>query len=105
PYTFLMLADSWRALDERYLRSAVCLGASRGRVFAAITLPMLLRPILIAGATGFSVSIALYLPTLFAGAGRFDSLTIEAVAATAGSPAFTASCRRLFRSRHSLRRC
>jgi putative thiamine transport system permease protein len=47
-------------------------------------LPMLLRPILIAAAVGFSVSIALYLPTLFAGAGRFDSLTIEAVAANAG---------------------
>jgi putative thiamine transport system permease protein len=45
---------------------------------------MLLRPSLIAAAVGFAVSIALYLPTLFAGAGRFDSLTIEAVAASAG---------------------
>ncbi len=84
PYTFLMLADPWRALDERYRRSALCLGASPLRVFAAVTLPMLLRPVLIAAATGFSSSIALYLPTLFAGSGRFDSLTIEAVAASAG---------------------
>jgi putative thiamine transport system permease protein len=84
PYVFLMLADPWRALDERYIRTGLCLGAGRARLFFAVMLPMLLRPILIAAAVGFSVSIALYLPTLFAGAGRFDSLTIEAVAASAG---------------------
>jgi len=84
PYVFLMLADPWRALDERYIRTGLCLGAGRGRLFFAVMLPMLLRPILIAAAVGFSVSIALYLPTLFAGSGRFDSLAIEAVAASAG---------------------
>jgi putative thiamine transport system permease protein len=84
PYVFLMLADPWRALDERYIRTGLCLGAGRGRLFIAVMLPMLLRPILVASAVGFSVSIALYLPTLFAGSGRFDSLTMEAVAASAG---------------------
>ena len=84
PYVFLMLADPWRALDERYIRTGLCLGASRGRLFLTVMLPILLRPILFAAAVGFSVSIALYLPTLFAGAGRFDSLTVEAVAASAG---------------------
>ncbi len=83
PYVFLMLADPWRALDERYIRTGLCLGAGRGRLFLTVMLPILLRPILIAAAVGFSVSIALYLPTLFAGAGRFDSLTLEAVAANA----------------------
>ncbi len=84
PYVFLMLADSYRALDERYTRTGLCLGAGHGRLFYFVVVPMLLRPILIAAAVGFAVSIALYLPTLFAGAGRFDSLTIEAVAASAG---------------------
>ena len=84
PYVFLMLADPYRALDERYIRTGLCLGAGRGRLFLRVMLPMLLRPILIAAAVGFAVSIALYLPTLFAGSGRFDSLTIEAVAASAG---------------------
>ena len=84
PYVFLMLADPYRALDERYIRSALCLGAARGRVFRTVMLPMLLRPILVAAAVGFAVSVALYLPTLFAGAGRFDSLTIEAVASASG---------------------
>ena len=46
---------------------------------------MLLRPILLAAAVGFSVSIALYLPTLFAGAGKFATLATEAVAANAGA--------------------
>ena len=34
-------------------------------------------------AIGFAVSIAQYLPTLFAGGGRFDTVTTEAVALSA----------------------
>ena len=44
---------------------------------------MLLRPILVAAAVGFAVSVGLYLPTLFAGAGRFDTLTTDAVSLAA----------------------
>ena len=29
PYVFLMLADPYRALDERYRRTGLCLGAGR----------------------------------------------------------------------------
>ncbi len=85
PCVFLMLADPYRAMDERFRRTGLCLGASPGRVFATITLPMLLRPILLAFAVGFAVSAALYLPTVFAGAGRFATLATEAVAANAGA--------------------
>lgn len=84
PYVFLSLADPWRALDERYARAALCLGARPSRVFWRIKLPMLLRPVLIAGAVGVAVSVAQYLPTLFAGAGRFATLTTEAVTLAAG---------------------
>lgn len=35
-------------------------------------------------AIGFSVSIAQYLPTLFAGGGRYSTVTTEAVALSAG---------------------
>ena len=45
---------------------------------------MLLRPVLIAGAVGVAVSVAQYLPTLFAGAGRFATLTTEAVTLASG---------------------
>ncbi|HEV7369973.1 ABC transporter permease [Arenibaculum sp.] len=84
PYVFLALADPYRALDERYARSARCMGASPGRVFRTITLPLLARPIAVAAAVGMSVSVAQYLPTVFAGAGRLPTVTTEAVALAGG---------------------
>ncbi len=84
PYVFLSLADPFRALDPRYARSAAALGASPARIFFTVKLPMLARPLAIACAIGFSVSIALYLPTLFAGAGRIATLTTEAVTLSSG---------------------
>lgn len=41
---------------------------------------MLLRPILVASAVGFAVSVGQYLPTLLVGAGRWPTITTEAVA-------------------------
>jgi putative thiamine transport system permease protein len=85
PYVFLSLADPYRALDERYARTALCLGAAPNRVFWRVKLPMLLRPALFALAVGFAVSVAQYLPTVFAGGGRFVTLTTEAVALAGGA--------------------
>jgi putative thiamine transport system permease protein len=84
PYVFLALGDHFRALDPRYAQTAVGLGAGPGRVFWRIKLPILLRPVLIAAAVGFAVSVAQYLPTLFAGAGRLATLTTEAVSLATG---------------------
>ncbi|MGE3310619.1 MAG: ABC transporter permease [Limisphaerales bacterium] len=84
PYVFLALSDAYRAWDERYRRTGLCLGVPPFRVLLRIKLPMLLRPIAAAGAVGFAVSVGQYLPTLFAGAGRFPTLTTEAVALSAG---------------------
>jgi putative thiamine transport system permease protein len=84
PYVFLSLSDPYRALDSRYARAARCLGARPDRVFWRIKLPMLIRPVLIAFAVGFAVSIGEYLPTVFAGAGRLTTLTTEAVALASG---------------------
>ncbi|HSP26401.1 MAG TPA: ABC transporter permease subunit, partial [Saliniramus sp.] len=84
PYVFLSLADPYRALDKRYVRISAALGASPMRTFLAVKLPMLARPIAVACAIGFAVSVALYLPTLFAGAGRIVTLTTEAVTLASG---------------------
>ncbi|MEC9265850.1 MAG: ABC transporter permease subunit [Pseudomonadota bacterium] len=84
PYIFLSLSDPYRALDSRYARAAACLGAGPWRIFGRVKLPMLLRPILIAFAVGFAVSVGEYLPTVFAGAGRLTTLTTEAVALAGG---------------------
>lgn len=85
PYVFLTLADPFRKLDERYARTGLCLGASPDRVFWRIKLPLLLRPVLFALAIGFAVSVAQYLPTMFAGGGRFVTLTTEAVGLAGGA--------------------
>ena len=85
PYLFLSLADPWRALDPRYARAASSLGATPARVLVAVKLPILLRPVLIACAVAFAVSVGQYLPTLFAGNGRVATLTTEAVTLAAGA--------------------
>jgi putative thiamine transport system permease protein len=85
PYVMLSLSDPWRAMDARHARSASALGAGPWRVLWAVKLPVLLRPVLTAAAVGFSVSCALYLPTLFLGGGRIATLTTEAVTLSSGS--------------------
>jgi putative thiamine transport system permease protein len=85
PYVFLSLADPYRALDPRYARIAAGLGATPWQAFLRIKAPMLLKPILLALAVGFAVSVGLYLPTLFAGAGRVATLTTEAVTLAGGA--------------------
>jgi putative thiamine transport system permease protein len=84
PYVFLTLAEPYRSLDPRYARSALALGRSPWVVWVRIKLAMLLRPLLIALAVGFAVSVAQYVPTLFAGGGRFSTLTTEALTIAAG---------------------
>ncbi|MEO0392136.1 MAG: ABC transporter permease [Pseudomonadota bacterium] len=84
PYVFLSLGDAYRRFDDRYIRTSLCLGRGPVITWLVIKLPMLLRPILIAMAVGFAVSIGLFLPTILIGGGRFDTLTTEAVALSAG---------------------
>jgi putative thiamine transport system permease protein len=84
PYVFLTLADPYRSLDPRYARSALSLGKPPWVVWLRVKLVMLLRPLLIAGAVGFAVSVAQYVPTLFAGGGRVMTLTTEALSLAAG---------------------
>jgi len=84
PYVFLTLADPYRSLDPRYARSALALGKPPWLVWLKIKLIMLLRPLLIAMAVGFAVSVAQFLPTLFAGGGRFATLTTETLTLAGG---------------------
>jgi putative thiamine transport system permease protein len=85
PYMLIALADPWFSLDRRYERAAASLGASPLHILVRVKLPILLRPLLIAAAIGFSVSVAQYLPTLFAGSGRIPTLTTEAVTLASGA--------------------
>lgn len=85
PYLFLALAEPWRRLDPRLRAAAATLGVGPWRTLAWVVIPVLLRPILVAAAIGFSVSAAQYLPTLFAGAGRLTTLTVEVVGLAQGA--------------------
>ena len=85
PYVFLSLADPWRAFDQRYAQSARTLGAGPARVFWRIKLLLLGGAVAVAAAVGFAVSVTQYLPTVFAGAGRYSTLTTEAVALASGA--------------------
>jgi putative thiamine transport system permease protein len=84
PYVFLTLADPYRSLDPRYARTALTLGKPPWLVWLRIKLVMLLRPLLIAMAVGFAVSVAQFLPTLFAGGGRFGTLATETLSLAGG---------------------
>ncbi len=84
PYVLLSLSDPWRAWDPRYGHAIRALGRGPDAVFWRLRLPMLARPVLIATALGFAVSVALYLPTLLIGAGRWPTITTEAVALASG---------------------
>lgn len=85
PYVWLSLAPAWRAFPENMLVLAASLGQSRWQRLVHVRLPMLLTPVLTAFAVGFSVSSALYLPTIFAGNARVITLTVEAVTLATGA--------------------
>ena len=80
----LTLISPYRAFDVRLVTTARALGHTRFSACLFVKWPMLAKPLLAALAIGFSVSIAQYLPTLFAGGGRFATVTTEAVALSAG---------------------
>ncbi len=85
PYVMIALSDPWRAVDRRLIASAAALGAGPWRRLWRVRLPALTAPLLSAAAIGFAVSVAQYLPTLFAGGGRVSTLTTEAIALSSGS--------------------
>ena len=84
PFTWLILSPAAAGLDKRHLAVAASLGAGRWRRYWRVTLPLLAPAIATALFVGGSVSIALYLPSLFAGAGRISTITLEAVALASG---------------------
>lgn len=85
PYIFLTLGSFYRSYDDRFMQVAMSLSGSSLGSFFRIKLPMLAKPIAFAMATGFSVSVAQYLPTLYLGAGRFMTITTETVSIASGS--------------------
>jgi putative thiamine transport system permease protein len=91
PYVVIVLAPAWHSFDQRFEATALALGRSRAAFWWRVKLPMLAAPLAAAFAVGFAVSVAQYLPTLFVGAGRFATVTTEAVTLAAGGQRETAA--------------
>jgi putative thiamine transport system permease protein len=85
PYVLLALVPAYQAVDPRQAALVGSLGHGRWVYLWRVKWPLLQRAIASAWAVGFSVSVAQYLPTLYVGAGRFATVTTEAVNSAVGA--------------------
>ena len=83
-YVLIVLAGPYRAFDGRYVAAARALAASKFSAWKRVKLPLLKAPLLTAGAIGFAVSIAQFVPAQLIAAGRFSTLPMEAVTLSSG---------------------
>ena len=92
PYVLIALSPAYLGFDARYAQVAASLGQRRPHFLWRVKWPLLKASLAAAAAVGFAVSVAQYLPTLFVGAGRFATVTTEAVTlASAGQRSLTAA--------------
>jgi putative thiamine transport system permease protein len=84
PYVFIALAPAYLGFDKRYEQVSSSLGSTRFAFLLHVKWPLLRASLASAFAVGFAVSVAQYLPTMFVGAGRFATVTTEAVTLASG---------------------
>jgi putative thiamine transport system permease protein len=84
PYVFIALAPAYLGFDTRYAQVSASLGHTRFSFLLQVKWPLLRASLASAFAIGFAVSVAQYLPTMFIGAGRFATVTTEAVTLASG---------------------
>jgi len=85
PYVLIALSPAYNGFDVRYRHIAASLGHGRAMFLWRVKWPLLRAALASACAVGFAVSVAQYLPTLFVGAGRFSTVTTEAVTLASGA--------------------
>ena len=84
PYVLLALQGPYTGFDARLAQLAATLGRGRWAFLWQVKWPLLRAALAASLAVGFAVSVAQYLPTLYVGAGRFNTVTTEAVTLAAG---------------------
>ena len=84
PYVTITLAPAYLGFDARYAQLSASLGHKPIYFLIHVKWPLLRASLASAFAVGFAVSVAQYLPTLFVGAGRFSTVTTEAVTMASG---------------------
>jgi putative thiamine transport system permease protein len=85
PYVLISLSPAYSGFDPRYRFISATLGRGRAAFLWKVKWPLLRASLASALAVGFAVSVAQYLPTLFIGAGRFATVTTEAVTLASGA--------------------
>ena len=85
PYVLLALSPAYLGFDPRAAALSDSLGHSRAAFLWRVKWPLLRRSLAASAAVGFAVSVTQYLPTLYIGAGRFATVTTEAVTLAAGA--------------------
>ena len=84
PYVLLALQGPYTGFDTRLGQLAPTLGRSRWAFLWQVKWPLLRAALAASLAVGFAVSVAQYLPTLYVGAGRFNTVSTEAVTLASG---------------------
>jgi putative thiamine transport system permease protein len=85
PYVLLALSGPYAGFDPRLGHLAASLGRGRWAFAWRVKWPLLRAALTASFAVGFAVSVAQYLPTLYLGAGRFATVSTEAVNLAAGA--------------------
>jgi putative thiamine transport system permease protein len=85
PYALIALSPAYLGFDPRYRWLSSSLGHGRRAFLLRVKWPLLRSALASAAAVAFAVSAAQYLPTLFIGAGRFATVTTEAVTLASGA--------------------
>ena len=84
PYAYLTLHGAYRAYPRRWLWQARSLGYGPWAAWFKVLVPMLQRPLALAWAMAFSISVAQYLPTQWLAPMTHPTLTTEAVSIASG---------------------
>ena len=85
PYVLIALSPAYTGFDPRYRHISASLGQGQMVFLWRVKWPLLRAALASGFAIGFAVSVAQYLPTLFVGAGRFATVTTEAVTLAASA--------------------
>ena len=85
PYALIALSPAYLEFDPRYRWISSSLGHGQWKFLLRVKWPLLRAALASAAAVAFAVSAAQYLPTLFIGAGRFATVTTEAVTLASGA--------------------
>ncbi|MDC0093023.1 ABC transporter permease subunit [Alphaproteobacteria bacterium] len=79
PYCFIILAPALREIKKEFIKVGCSLGKNRFERLVLIKIPLVSSSLLTSTGIGMVVSLSLYAPVYFIGAGRINTLTVEAV--------------------------